>query len=58
MSATKYAYISGWCTRGSLQHHRCQTTYGKLQTLCTCKCHETTAADLNGQAELFEVASL
>jgi hypothetical protein len=53
----KYAYISGWCGRDSLQHHRCQTTYGKLRTLCTCKCHETTVADLNGQAELFEVAS-
>jgi hypothetical protein len=54
---TRYPYLSGWCSRDSLQHHRCQTMYGRLQTLCTCKCHETTVADLNGQAELFEVAS-
>jgi hypothetical protein len=55
--AKTYAYISGWCAKDSLQHHRCQTTYGRLQTPCTCSCHETTVSDLDGQAELFEIAS-
>jgi hypothetical protein len=52
---TRFPYLSGWCTRGSLQHHRCQTMYGRLQTLCTCKCHDVATADLDGQAELFDL---
>ena len=55
LATTKYAYVSGFCSRDST-HHRCQTTYGRLQTLCTCQCHKATVADY-GQAELFEVAS-
>lgn len=54
----KYAYISGWCGRNSLQHHRCQTTYGRLQTLCTCKCHDVASADLAGQDSLFTLTAV
>jgi hypothetical protein len=50
---TRFPYLSGWCSRGST-HYRCQTTYGRLQTRCTCKCHDVATADLDGQVTLFE----
>jgi hypothetical protein len=55
VSATKYAYVSGFCSRDST-HHRCQTTYGRLQTLCTCKCHDV--ASVAGQDSLFTLAAV